>query len=243
MSTPSVLVTGAAGAIGEEICRHFHDLNYNVIATDVRFPDQDVPYHYVPYDLLKLSDNEGSAFLETIRSLCNDQLNVIVNNAATQITKNSSDLSHEDWDATLSINLLAPFWLSQFFIDSLKRNNGAIINISSIHATLTKRKFVAYATSKGAITTMTKALALDLAPEIKVNGIILGATDTPMLKAGFSDEKSYHSLVDFQPIKRLSLPADVAKTVEFLARSDIPTLTGSLITLDGGISSCLHDPE
>ena len=138
---------------------------------------------------------------------------------------------------------MAPFWLTQKFLPFLKANNGSVINIASIHATVTKQKFTAYATSKGALVSMTRALVIELAPDVRVNAIIPAATDTPMLRAGFGDDlEGLNVLGEYHPLRRIARAEEVAQVALFLVSAQASFMTGAAINVDGGIGACLHDP-
>ncbi len=170
-------------------------------------------------------------------------LTCLVNNAAVQRIGRTEDVTAEDWETSLGINLVAPFLLAQTFLPELEAAAGSVINVASIHAQLTKPGFVVYATTKAALAGMTRALAVDLGPRIRVNAICPAAISTPMLEAGFADRPDARRQLDeFHPAGQIGQPAEVARLAVFLARPDCPFLTGSCLTLDGAISSRLYDP-
>ena len=138
---------------------------------------------------------------------------------------------------------MAPFFLSQAFLSDLERNEGAIVNISSIHEKLTKPEFIAYATSKAALSGLTRTMAVDLGARIRVNAICPAAISTPMLKAGFEGRPdAFSELENAHPSGRIGAPEEVAKVAHWLVVDAPNFLTGSCLGLDGGISGRLHDP-
>ncbi len=144
---------------------------------------------------------------------------------------------------TLNTNLLAPFWLIKRSLPMLRAAKGSIVNITSIHAALTKREFTVYATSKGAMVSLTRALAIELAPDVRVNAVIPAATDTPMLRDGFRDNlKGLRELGDYHPLGRIAQPEEIAQVVFYLAGPHASFITGTAINVDGGIGASLHDP-
>jgi len=240
----SVIVTGAAGGIGRSICDVFHQNGYEVIGIDCVEAERQ-PYEIIRYDITKLrySDDESKKFCERIDSMIKGNLDALVNNAAVQIIKPVSDITPEDWDSTIDTNLLAPFWLVQRFLSALRKAKGSVINISSIHALLTKKGFTAYSTSKGAIVSLTRALALDLAPDVRVNAVLPAATDTVMLRDGFNgDPEGLKQLGSYHPLGRIAQPEEIARVALFLAGPQSSFMTGNAINVDGGIGACLHDP-
>jgi NAD(P)-dependent dehydrogenase (short-subunit alcohol dehydrogenase family) len=241
---PAVLITGACGGIGSALCDVFAESGYHVVgialSTTVGFP-----HAAIHCDIRTVARSQQSA--DELRAKVLEQtggrLDVLVNNAALQIVKPCSELTRDDWANTLDTNLLAPFWLSRSFLPELRKVHGSIVNIGSIHARLTKREFVAYATSKGALETLTRAMALDFAPDVRVNAIAPAATDTPMLRAGFGEQpEKLVELERYHPLGRIASPTEVAKVVLFLAGHLTEFMTGTTIGVDGGIAGCLSDP-
>jgi NAD(P)-dependent dehydrogenase (short-subunit alcohol dehydrogenase family) len=118
------------------------------------------------------------------------------------------------------------------------------VNISSIHARLTKPDFVAYATSKAALSGLTRAMAVDLGDRIRVNAIEPAAISTPMLKAGFeSHPEQYAALARCHPQGRMGTPTEVAALALSLVSGELRFMHGACVGLDGGISARLHDPS
>ena len=162
------LITGAAGGIGRALVQVFREAGYHVIATDIIPQPVDLNCNfYIQADLSRFTEDETYAteILANIRvSLDENRLDVLVNNAAIQILGDSHFLTRRDWNETLNVNLLAPFLLTQGLLQQLEAATGSVVNIGSIHARLTKKKFVAYATSKAALAGLTRSLAVDLGP-------------------------------------------------------------------------------
>lgn len=240
----TVLVTGAAGGIGKAICDVFHQADYQVIGVDRR-PVDNLPYEVLDYDISRLAhaDAARGLFYQRVEELCEGCLSALVNNAAIQIVKPVEEISPADWAETLDTNLLAPFWLTQHFLPLLRADRGCVVNIASIHAIVTKSEFTVYSTSKGALVSLTRALAIELAPDVRVNTVIPAATDTPMLRAGFGENlEGLEQLGNYHPLKHIAEPQEVAQIVLFLASPQSSFMTGAAVNVDGGIGACLHDP-
>ena len=169
---------------------------------------------------------------------------IIVNNAATQILKAVTELEWEDWEKSLAINSIAPFFVIKELLDILDINNGHIINISSIHGKLTKSNFAAYAASKAALESITRSLAIELSPHgISVNCVAPAAIMTDMLKSSFDNNKNkLKNLENCHPAKKIALPSELAIFIKSLTDSKGKFLTGSVINFSGGISNLLNDP-
>lgn len=241
----AALVTGCAGGIGSAIVKKFIDSGFYVVGLDVREPDI-LPNCFIRCDLRKVT--RSASGLARLRSelrgiLKKSNLKVLVNNAAIQILAEFEKLTLDQFHESLDVNVVAPFVLSQLCIDSLKSSGGMIVNIGSIHSRLTKPGFVAYATSKGALESLTRALAVELGHEVRVNAIMPAAIETAMLVDGFDGDRSLlSSLKSHHPVRRLGTPEEIADLIEGLISMKLPFLNGSVIDLSGGIASRLHDP-
>ncbi len=244
---PFALITGVSGGIGSALVQAFHAAGYRIIATDL-VPPVNVPNidHFFQINLERLIENEteANAFYQEIRSVLKDAgLKVLVNNAALQIIKPLHELTVRDLMRTLNTNTAAPFFLIQHFISDLEKLGGSVVNISSIHAKLTKPNFVAYATSKAALSGLTRAMAVEMGARIRINAIAPAAIATSMLKAGFEGRpESFQQLSDMHPTGRIGEPSEVASLAVFLASANAQFINGAVLDLDGGIGSRLHDP-
>jgi NAD(P)-dependent dehydrogenase (short-subunit alcohol dehydrogenase family) len=241
---PWALITGACGGIGKALCEAFAEAGYSVLGVDYQ-TDDSFGHRLITFDITRLcsQNHDADRFLSQVNQITGGTLDVLVNNAAIQVVKPFTQLTDQDWRSTMDTNLLAPFWLIRLFYPQLKAARGAAVNIASIHANLTKKNFSAYATSKGALVTMTKALALELAPDVRINAILPAATDTPMLRDGFKDSpESLTELERYHPLGRLAAPQEIGSMALFLAGRDAAFITGATVTVDGGIGACLHDP-
>lgn len=244
-----IVITGSEGSIGQAISMKFINYGYTVIGLDIKSkrPESHTE-KYIQVDLSKFANNLtlSKNLIEEIKDLLEgNDLNLLVNNAAVQITEKTEEISIESWNQTLSTNLSAPFFLSQKLLPFFSSIDGSIINISSIHARLTKPKFVSYATSKAAISGMTKAMAIDLGSRLRINAIEPAAIATTMLEESVPPEnlKNFIShLASFHPQNRIGSPDEMANLVYSITSGDLRFVHGACISIDGGISSRLHDP-
>ncbi len=237
------LITGAAGGIGRALVAVFETQGWRVVSTDRVTLDR--PGHVVGSlaDLSSPDTAGGAALIAALRAETRGALSAIVHNAAFQVVKPTAELSPEDWQTTLNVNLMAPFWLTQAFLPELKARHGSVLAISSIHERLTKPGFVAYATSKSALSGMVRAMAVDLGGQVRVNAICPAAIGTPMLKAGFDGQpQAFAQLEAHHPIGRIGTPEEVAELAAFVCSDRSPFMTGACLDLSGGISGRLHDP-
>lgn len=242
----AVLVTGALGGIGAAICARFLAEGWLVLGTDLPAATPRHVSTYLPADLAVIARQARAreAFYgQVVAALGAARLQVLVNNAATQRLAPTSALAIDDWQATLDINVTAPFLLTQMFHAYLREARGCVVNIGSVHAQATKRDFAAYAASKSALHGLTRALAVDLGPEIRAVCIAPAAVATSMLDDGFAGRPDQRAALDAaHPLGRVGQPEEVADAALFLSSPQAAFASGSTFFLDGGILSRLHDP-
>jgi len=244
-----VLVTGANGGIGQALVREFVDEGYQVIATDIVELDTPKSEHVVNVQLdleqFVIDERYAENFVTKVSDITNGfGITALINNAAVQILASTSNLSRANWHTSFNVNLSAPFFMVQAFLPELERNQGAVVNISSIHATQTKKEFVAYATTKAGLSSLTRNLAIDLGNKIRINAIEPAAVSTNMLKAGFEGkELEYKKLELFHPLERIAKPEEVAELAVFLCSDKSRFVHGACISSSGGIQGCLSDPS
>lgn len=240
----SILITGVKGGIGAAIAKVFRENNYYVYGMDKR-EEGDIEHidRFIHFDLHRfVRDVEYRIRTSEELEMLVPSLHVLVNNAAVQRLDRLEDIKLDDWQETLNVNLTGPMLLCKLFLKRLEDSKGSIINIASIHHTLTKPGFLTYATSKNALVGLTKAMAVDLEGRIRVNAISPAAIDTPMLREGFDNSKqAIEELKKIHPVKKIGVPEEVARLALFLASENEGFIHGSNILIDGGISSVLKD--
>lgn len=247
----AVLITGASGGIGQALCEAFAQQNYVVVATDIKTADINIQAkckHYLQLDLVDFVTSvevRNKFRLDVLKLLGNVRLKVVINNAAVQLLGSVAAVSADDFVQSLQVNLTAPFFLSQLFLEELAKNqNSSIINVGSIHSSLTLPGFVSYATSKTALLGLTQAMAVDLGNKIRVNLIQPAATQTEMLIAGFKGKaEELKMLSQVHPLGRIASPEEIAKAALFLASNDAAFISGAALRVDGGIGVRLHNPK
>jgi glucose 1-dehydrogenase len=244
----TVMVTGAAGGIGRATVRLFAEKGWTVIGVDrapfntpdaAEFPTNGL---FIQSDI-SIGENVESIFSQA--HAFTNRLDALVNNAALQIAKPVLETSVEEWDAVMASNLRSVF-LSAKLAHRLftATGGGAIVNVSSVHAVATSVNIAAYAASKGGLLALTRALAIEFAPHnIRVNAILPGAVDTPMLRAGM-----YRGHVNGADIMerldnlarktvngRVGQPDEIAHAIYFLADNEQSSfMTGQALIVDGG---------
>jgi len=239
----TVLITGANGGIGRATVFEFSRLGWEVIGGDrdtlsFDFPDEGIVIQ------TDISQPENVAELFSQVGKMYQKLDAMVNNAAIQIAKPLIQTTLEEWDSLMAINLRAVFYSVKQAYPLLKAAHGAIVNVSSVHAVATSADIASYAASKGALLALTRAMAIEFAKDdVRVNAILPGAVDTPMLEAGLSrghvsggtleDRKT--DLARKHVIGRVGTPEEIAKAIVFLADNDQSSfMTGHPLIVDGG---------
>lgn len=249
MSKPWVLITGALGGIGQALVKKFSETDYNVLAADISPLKIKLPNNtfFIEFDLNEIAIS--SCYTEEQYNRINlitggMGVKCIINNAAVQILEPVDEVCRKSWDRSFNINLKAPFFLVQRFLPDLIKNQGAVVNISSIHATQTKKDFSAYATSKAGLSALTRNMVLDIGDKVRINAIEPAAIATEMLKEGFAgEEDKYKKLEEYHPIKRVGTPKEVANLAHFLASDESRFVQGACISASGGIKNSLSDPS
>jgi NAD(P)-dependent dehydrogenase (short-subunit alcohol dehydrogenase family) len=198
------------------------------------------PVIFVQGDVSKASDAKRMVE-RTIRRF--GRIDILFNNAGVYLEKLAEDTTEEEWDRVVDVNLKGTFLVSKYAIPHMRRQrSGVIINNSSDAGLIGNRSCPAYCASKGGVTIMTKALALDHAKEgIRVNCVNPGVIDTSMLEREASaslNRKAYiQDAVEMHPIGRLGRPQEVARAVLFLASDEARFVTGTALSIDGGTTA------
>jgi NAD(P)-dependent dehydrogenase (short-subunit alcohol dehydrogenase family) len=171
------------------------------------------------------------------------RVDILFNNAGIYVEKTAEDTTEEEWDRVMDINVKGTFLVSKYAIPHMKKKrSGVIVNNSSDAGLIGNRSCPAYCASKGAVTIMTKAMALDYAKYgIRVNSVNPGAIDTPMLvreAEASADPAEYLRRTDAEsPIGRVGRPEEVARAVLFLASEESSFVTGAALSVDGGMTA------
>ncbi len=238
-----VLVTGGAKRVGAAICRRLHAAGAN-IAVHYRSSAQEAEAlqaelealrpgsaRCVQADLLNLQDLPRMVH-ETVMHF--GHLDALVNNASSFYATALEEVDEAHWADLIGTNLKAPLFLAQATASELRHRHGAIVNIVDIHAERPMQGHLLYSVAKAGLVALTRALAQELAPHVRVNAVAPGVIVWPE-QGGWSNEARRKQIVEHTLLKREGEPDDIAKTVQFLI-SHAPYITGQVIAVDGGRS-------
>lgn len=243
MEDKVILVTGGARRVGAAICRRLHSegaklvVHYRDSSIDAQRLKQELEQQHP--DSVELLQADLLA-IDKIPELINQvilrfgRLDALVNNASSFFPTPIGDCTEQAWHDLVGSNLKAPLFLSQAVAPHLKRSQGCIVNIIDIHTEQPLKHYVIYNAAKGGLAALTRSLAMELAPEIRVNGVSPGPILWPEANE-WQDKVMQMRIIDRTLLKRIGEPEDIARTVSFLI-TDAPFITGQIITVDGGRS-------
>jgi pteridine reductase len=235
------LITGGAHRIGATIARTLHDagacvvLHYRNSSTGAR--ELQAELHTIRPDSVALvqGDLHDTATLPRLIDQAHaawGRLDILVNNASTFYPTPMGSVTEITWDDLIGTNLKAPFFLAQAAAPHLRIQRGAIVNIVDIHAERPLKGHPVYSMAKAGLVMMTKSLACELGPEVRVNGVAPGAILWPENEM---DDATKEKILERTFLKRQGNPQDIANAVLFLAR-DAHYTSGHILTVDGGRS-------
>ncbi len=169
-------------------------------------------------------------------------LDVLINNAGVCIDSTIDKSDETIWDETLDINLKGTFFCARAALPALRKSRGAIVNLASVSGLQGSTEGAVYAASKGGVVNLTRALAIELAPDIRANCVCPGWVDTDMLRRDYVDladdpAAAEREAMEEAPLKRVATPEEIAKAIAYLASHDARFITGVALPMDGGISA------
>jgi pteridine reductase len=238
VKSKTVLITGAAKRIGAAIAEYLHQAGMNIV----------IHHNTSEKEALELTEKLNQIRPDTATTIQADLeqhascsklidnalsfkngIDVLINNASAFYPTPVDTLNEEQWNEIININLKSPLFLSLLATDSLRKNNGCIINITDIHGNKPLKDHPVYSVSKAGLITLTQSLAKELAPDIRVNAISPGAITWP----DSMDEKLKKIILDHSALKKTGSMEDICKAALFLI-NDADYITGQTINIDGG---------
>jgi len=246
MQRKVALVTGGAKRVGAAIVRQLHGAGFNVMlhyrssAAEARALAAELNLQRPGSAAITQADLLNCAGLpvlvqQTVQHF--GQLDALINNASSFFPTPVGEITEEAWLDLMGSNLKAPLFLAQAAAHELRKTHGVIVSIADIHADRPMKSHVIYSIAKAGVVAMTKSLARELAPEIRVNAVAPGANIWPDGESVF-DAVARQRIVSTIPLKRIGEPEDIARTILFLVQ-DAPYITGQIIGVDGGRSTYL----
>ncbi|CEN55235.1 pteridine reductase [Candidatus Methylopumilus turicensis] len=238
-----ILITGGAKRVGASICRLLHAnganlmIHYRSSVNEARALQAELNLQrpnsvaIIQGDLLNLSILP-SLVQESIQHF--GRLDVLINNASSYYPTEIGDIKDEQWQDLMGSNLKAPLFLAQAAADELRKQHGCIINITDMHVERPKKGYIIYSVAKAGLVTLTKSLAHEFSPDVRVNAVAPGPVMWPEDNPQF-DELYRQRVISQTLLKRIGEPNDIAKAVKFLIQ-DAPFITGQIIAVDGGRS-------
>ena len=234
------LITGGSQRLGAETARTLHDAGMNIV---IHYRSSRDAAHKIQKELNAkredsvvlvqadlLSMNALPALVKEAHTAWG-QLDVLINNASTFYRTPIGNANEKQWDDLFGSNAKAPFFLAQAAAPYLKKSQGCIVNMADIHADRPLKEHTIYCMAKAALVMLTKSLAKELGPEVRVNGIAPGAIMWP----GDLDDVTKQRILNRTFLKRKGEPSDIARTIRFLVM-EAPYVTGQIISVCGGRS-------
>lgn len=237
----AVLITGGAIRVGAAITRELHRHGANIM----------LHYHTSATEALALqaelnADRPNSVAIQQTNLLDTDslpaliemtlqhfgRLDALINNASSYYPTELGSIRTEQWEDLMGSNLKAPLFLSQAAADALQASEGCIVNITDMHIERPKKHYIVYSAAKAGLVSLTKSLAQELAPRVRVNAVAPGPVLWPDDNQEF-DEVYRQQVVNQTLLKRSGEPSDIARAVKFLIY-DSPFVTGHVLAVDGG---------
>ena len=250
----NVLVTGGSSGIGQAIAVRFAEYGANVAINYLRQPEEAAETEEQVQACVSKVQREGVRDVLVGGDVSNEDdvvrmvaeaveglggIDILVNNAGIQISRPTEELSSEDFDRVLAVNLRGSFMCAREAIRHFLAEDkpGSIVNVSSVHQLIPKPGYLGYSTSKGGMQNLTRTLALEYAGRgIRVNGIGPGATVTPINRAWIDDPEKRHQVEEHIPMQRAGDADEMAGVTAFLASDDAAYITGQTIFVDGGLT-------
>lgn len=238
LSGQRAVVTGAANGIGRAIAERFGEMGADVAMLDVDEDNLEGAAASVDAETLtyvcdvRETDVVDRVIDETVETW--DGIDIVVNNAGILVGKELVETTDAEMDRVVDVNLKGAIRVSRAAIPALRASQGAIINMSSIQAAEGAPKRSVYASTKGGISSLTRQLAAELAPDVRVNAIAPGTITTPIIESRLQNDDYVDRKRSKVPLNRLGTTEDIARAAVFLASEDANYVNGHVLAVDGG---------
>ena len=239
LNKKAALVTGGASGIGAATCRELDRAGAEVVVADLDFEAaKSLAGQLKQGTALHIDVTDEVSVKAAAASL--SKLDILVNNAGIGHVGTVADVSYQDFDRLMKVNVYSIFLVTQAMLPLILQSHGSIVNIGSVAGMVGVKQRFAYCASKGAVLAMTRQLAVDYPKEMRVNAVAPGTVQTPFVEGylekyhAHEKEKVREQLVSRQPIGRLGTPEDVASLVRYLCSEEAGFINGAVVAIDGG---------
>ncbi len=242
LSGKVVLITGSVKRVGAAIARRLHRQGASLM---LHYRSSEREAHALQAELNAARSNSAALIQADLLDLAGlgeivrntvlrfERLDALVNNASTFFPTPVGEITQQNWDNLIGTNLRAPLFLSQAAAPHLRRTGGSIVNITDIHADRPLKSYVVYSIAKSGLVGLTRSLARELGPEIRVNGVAPGPILWP--EDGAWDEVARQRVISHTLLRRTGDPDDIARAVYYFI-AEAPYVTGQILAVDGGRS-------
>ncbi|MEA3343017.1 MAG: SDR family oxidoreductase [archaeon] len=229
LAKKDALITGGSSGIGKAIALRYIREGAKVIVFDVAKPDYEAEFYQVD---VSCEEQIKKAFCRV------KKLDVLINSAGIYFQAPVEETDNNALDRIVDVNLKGTYLMNKYALPLIKKSKGNIINISSGLGIVPEAGSPAYCSTKAAVIMLTKCMALRYAPDgVRVNAVLAGPIDTPLLRNAFSSEDEIKKYAGMNPMKRIGRPREVANVALFLASDEASYVTGGLYSVDGGESA------
>jgi 3-oxoacyl-[acyl-carrier protein] reductase len=230
-----ILITGAAGGIGAAIAAECAAAGARLFLVDRDERVEEAAGSLgADFELADLAEESAPSRVVEAAAASLGGLEGVVQAAGIQVPRRPlAELTDADWARVVAVNLTATVMICRGAAQVM--TNGAIVNVGSVSGRVGMPGLIAYSTTKAAVHQLTRGLALELAPDIRVNAVAPGYVDTPLAAQVMNDEEKRRALEERIPLGRVADPAEIAPSVRFLLGADARYLTGQIVTVDGGL--------
>ncbi|MEQ6249312.1 SDR family oxidoreductase [Sulfitobacter sp. HNIBRBA3233] len=245
---PTVIVTGAGSGIGAATARRFSDEGWHVVLNGRTRDKLEKVARELPHDATLICEGDVSnpddvkaVVAKTVETF--GRIDTLVNNAGIARAGGPGELSREDWNALLAINVTGIYNMVEEALPHLERTRGSIVNVSSVSGMGGDWRFFGYNASKGAVSNMTRSMALDLGQRgIRVNAVAPSVTRSEMSEGLMKNEEKLEKIRERMPLGRPAEASEVASVIWFLSGADASMVNGVILPVDGGVSASNGQP-
>ncbi len=236
------LVTGGASGIGEATCRVLAEAGARVIVADIDGERARTLADRLSHASVQVVDITNKADVDAVLGVISS-LDILVNNAGIGLVGNIEETALDDFRKLFDVNVEGLYLVTKALLPALLETQGTIVNVGSVAGLVGVKRRFAYSATKGAVIALTRQLAIDYAGRLRVNCVAPGTVDTPFVEAYLQKFHSHEldtaraALRARHPMGRLALPDEIAQSILYLCSREAAFVTGSVLTIDGGMTA------